>query len=178
MTPKTYQKKGRGVTIVYTITNSPLGYLLAAATAKGICAVGLGDDKKKLEQGLKNEFKAAKLKKNDPHLHKWNQALIDYLSGHKPWPRLPYDVRATAFQKRVWEWLRSIPSGTAYSYSEAAMAIGNPAACRAVAGACAANPVALVIPCHRIVPQAGGIGGYRWHSNRKRQLLKLERHKP
>ncbi len=102
------------------------------------------------------------------------QALIDYLAGSKPWPHLPYDVQATAFQKRVWDWLCSIPSGATYNYSEAAKAIGQPKAARAVARACATNPVALVIPCHRIVPKSGGVGGYRWDPNRKRQLLKLE----
>ncbi len=101
--------------------------------------------------------------------------MTDYLTGHKPWPLLPYDVQATTFQKRVWDWLRAIPSGMTYSYSEAAKAIGRPKAARALARACATNPVALVIPCHRIVPKAGGAGGYRWDSNRKRQLLKLER---
>jgi len=97
------------------------------------------------------------------------------LAGHKPWPLLPYDVQATAFQRRVWDWLRAIPSGTTYSYSEAAKAIGAPNAARAIARACATNPVALVIPCHRIIPKGGGAGGYRWGLDRKRQLLKLER---
>lgn len=159
----------------YTITDSPFGYLLVAATEKGICAVRLGKDKKKLEHELKKEFETAALQPNDKYLRQWNQSLIDYLSGHKPWPHLPYDVQATAFQRRVWDWLRTVPSGTTYSYSEAAKAIGRPRAARAVARACAANPIALAIPCHRIVLKSGRVGGYRWQTDRKRQLLKLER---
>ncbi len=163
--------------ITYTITDSPLGYLLLAATEKGICAVQLGEDKKKLEYEFKKEFEAAQWIPTDKYLCQWNQALIDYLAGHKPWPLIPYDVQATAFQRQVWHWLRTIPSGTTYSYSEAAKAIGQPSAARAVARACATNPVALVIPCHRIVPKSGGVGGYRWNPDRKQQLLKLENSK-
>jgi AraC family transcriptional regulator of adaptative response/methylated-DNA-[protein]-cysteine methyltransferase len=145
-----------------------------AATEKGVCAVRLGNDKKELVRELQKEFEAAELTENDKYLRQWIRALIDYLAGEKPWPLLPYDVRATVFQRRVWDWLRTIPSGKTYNYSEAAKAMGQPAATRAVARACAANPVALVIPCHRIVPKSGGVGGYRWNSARKRQLLKLE----
>jgi AraC family transcriptional regulator of adaptative response/methylated-DNA-[protein]-cysteine methyltransferase len=111
-------------------------------------------------------------------LQPWIQALVDYLAGHTPWPLLPYDVQATAFQRRVWEWLRTIPAGTTYNYSELAKAIGQPTAARAVARACASNPVALVIPCHRIVPRSGGIGGYRWSPARKQKLLTLEKSNP
>jgi len=174
MTPKVYQAKGSGSTISYTIADSPLGYLLLAATPKGICAVRLGNNKKQLERELKKEFAAAQFISNDKNLNQWIQALIDYLAGHKPWPLLPYDVRATAFQRRVWNWLRTIPPGTTYHYAQAAKAIGQPTAARAVARACATNPVALVIPCHRIVPKSGGVGGYRWNSNRKQKLLQLE----
>ncbi len=173
--PQTYKKKGQGEVIAYHIVRSPLGYLLLAATRKGICAVRLGNDKKKFENELKKEFEAAELRENDKNLRQWIQALINYLAGHKPWPLLPYDVQATAFQRQVWDWLRTIPPGTTYSYSEAAKAIGQPTAARAVARACATNPVALVIPCHRIVPQSGDVGGYRWNPNRKQKLLKLER---
>jgi len=175
MTPKTYQEKGRGSTISFTIANSPLGFLLLAATRKGICAVRLGNNKKLIERELKKEFAAAQFISNDKNVRQWIQALIDYLAGHKPWPLLPYDVRATAFQRRVWNWLRTIPSGTTSHYSQVAKAIGQPTAARAVARACAANPVALVIPCHRIVPKSGGVGGYRWNSDRKRKLLQLEK---
>ena len=160
--------------IAYAITDSPLGYLLLAATGKGICAVRPGNDKKTLEQELKKEFKAAQLIRNGKYVRQWMQALTGYLEGDKPWPLLPCDVKATVFQKRVWDWLRTIPAGATYNYSEAAKRIGRPAAARAVARACAANPVALVIPCHRIVPKSGGVGGYRWKADRKRKLLELE----
>ena len=160
--------------IAYTITNSPLGHLLLAATKKGICAVRLGDDKKKLQNEINTEFRSAQFKKNNKYLLQWSQALMDYLTGLKPWPLLPYDVEATTFQRRVWDWLRTIPSGSTFSYSEAAKAMGCPAATRAVARACATNPIALVIPCHRIMPKSSGVGGYRWNPDRKRRLLKLE----
>ena len=158
--------------ISYLIANSPLGYLLTAATEKGICSARLGKNKNALQKELKKKFNAARLVKTDKNLKQWLPALIDYLAGHKPWPVLPYDVKATAFQRRVWEFLRTIPSGTTYNYSAAAKAIGRPSAARAVARACAANPVALVIPCHRIIPKSGGVGGYRWDPNRKKKLLK------
>lgn len=175
MTPKTYQGKGRGRVITYTIAGSPLGCLLLAATEKGICAVRLGNNRKELEHELKKEFAAAQLIENNRQVRPWIQALVDYLAGHTPWPLLPYDVQATAFQRRVWDWLRTIPAGTTYNYSELAKAIGQPTAARAVARACAANPVALVIPCHRIVPRSGGVGGYRWSPARKQKLLTLEK---
>jgi len=174
MTPKTYQAHGRGRTISYAIVDSPLGHMLVGATDKGICAVALGHSRKNLEQEFKKEFAAAQLIRNDKHHSEWIQALIDYLAGHKPWPQLPYDVQATAFQRRVWDWLATIPAGKTYNYAQVAAAIGQPKAVRAVARACATNPVALVIPCHRIVPKSGGIGGYRWEPKRKRQLLALE----
>lgn len=174
MTPKVYQGKGVGVTIRYTIADSPLGAVILAATAQGICAVRLGNNKRALEGDLKKEFAAAELLPNDKQMQEWIQALIDYLSGARPWPLLPYDVQATAFQRRVWDWLRTIPSGTTYNYSQAAQAIGRPRAARAVARACSTNPIALVIPCHRIVPKSGGTGGYRWDPKRKKGLLELE----
>ncbi len=158
----------------YTLIQSSLGYLIVTATKKGISSVRFGEDPKKLENALKKEFGAEELKRDDPSLQKWARALIHYLEGHKPWPKLPYDIPATSFQKRVWNWLRAIPSGKTYHYSEAAKAIGNLKAARAVARACASNPAALVIPCHRIVPKSGGVGGYRWHASRKEKLLKLE----
>src|SRR6185295_17157902 len=134
-----------------TVIDSPLGELLVAANEKGICSVRLGNNKKQLERELKKEFAAAQFRENDKYLRQWVQALTDYLAGNKPWPLLPFDVQATAFQRRVWDWLRTIPSGKTYNYVEAAKAIGQPTAARAVARACATNPIALVIPCHRIV---------------------------
>ena len=160
--------------ITYTLADSSLGYLLLAATEKGICSVQLDDDKKKLESRFKKEFSAAEIVRNDKNLRKWTQALTQYLSGNKSWPQLPYDVKGTVFQQRVWKWLCTIPSGKTYNYSAAAKAIGHPKAVRALASACASNRVALVIPCHRIVPKAGGVGGYRWRPDRKRKLLNIE----
>ncbi len=162
------------IELTSTITDSPFGYVLIAATTKGICTVRFGNHPGRLARELKQECKAAEVIQRDDQRRPWRQALIDYLAGHTPWPLLPYDVRATAFQRRVWDWLRTIPSGTTYHYAQAARAIGRPTAVRAVARACAANPVALVIPCHRLVPKSGGVGGYRWHPDRKQQLLTLE----
>jgi AraC family transcriptional regulator of adaptative response/methylated-DNA-[protein]-cysteine methyltransferase len=175
MTPNAYRKGGAHQQISYTVVKTALGQLLLAATAKGICKVSLGDDAGALRTELAREFHAAELLEADDHLREWTQSLIDYLAGRAPWPNLPYDLRATAFQRLVWEWLRSIPAGTTYHYDEVAKAIGRPKAARAVAQACARNPVALVIPCHRILPKSGGVGGFRWAPERKRELLKIER---
>lgn len=177
MTPRSYQNLGEGEQIMYTITNSPLGYLLVAATSEGICSVQFDNNKIKLIRQLNKEFGQARLEEKGKDLQQWTQALIDYLAGEKPWPLLPYDVQATAFQRRVWDHLRTIPAGQTYDYAALAKAIGQPKAARAVARACATNPVALVIPCHRITPRAGGVGGYRWSPSRKEKLLKLENNK-
>ncbi|GBD16380.1 Bifunctional transcriptional activator/DNA repair enzyme Ada [bacterium HR26] len=175
MTPGTYRRGGRGATILYTLVPCPLGYLLVAATERGICAVRLGDTESELEDGLRREFPAARLERDEATLGRWVRELLDYLEGNQPHLDLPLDVRATAFQRRVWEALRAIPRGSTRSYREIAEAIGQPTAARAVARACAANPVALVVPCHRVVREDGGLGGYRWGIERKRALLDLER---
>lgn len=173
MTPGTYKQRGRGETIHYTIVASPLGALLVAATKRGICSVRLGETAIALEQELKQEFQEALLQPADSDLLNWTQALVNYLSGI-PLPELPLDVQATAFQLQVWEALRAIPIGTTASYSDIARAIGQPTSVRAVARACANNPIALVIPCHRVVQKDGGLGGYRWGVNRKQALLNIE----
>ncbi|AFZ32454.1 Ada DNA repair protein and transcriptional regulator, AraC family [Gloeocapsa sp. PCC 7428] len=174
MTPATYKRHGRGEEIRYTSANSPLGYLTIAATTCGICSVKLGDDLTKLENELHNEFRYASLHRADDELQEWIQTLIEYLSGKLPLPELPYDVKATAFQLQVWQALKQIPLGTTVSYSDVACAIGHPTAVRAVARACATNPVALIIPCHRVLPKTGGLGGYRWGVSRKQALLEME----
>lgn len=176
MTPATYQRSGHGEEIGYTIVRSPLGYLLVAATGKGLCSVRLGNTITELENELRQEFCKAQLEADVDELNEWTQALMDYLNGEHPLPNLPYDVQATAFQRRVWEALRQIPIGTTAVYSEIASAIGQPKSVRAVARACATNPVALAIPCHRVVPKSGGVGGYRWGIDRKQALLDLEKH--
>ena len=177
MTPKAYKQKGKGQTINYSIVKSPLGFLLLAATQKGICAVRLGDSKSTLVDELKDEFKHAEIRPSGSELSEWPQMLINYLSGNTPWPKLPFDVQATAFQRKVWDSLRTIPEGQTMQYNEIAAAIGQPKAARAVARACASNPVAIVVPCHRVVPKSGGMGGYRWGAGRKKKLLDIEKKK-
>lgn len=177
MTPRNYQRGGEGKLIQYTVVNSSLGALILGATENGLCLVRLGEDKNKLERELLSEFPKAEIIQADKNLQAWAEALVNYLDGSAPWPLLPYDLRATAFQRKVWEWLRTIPSGETYNYADVAEAIGAPKAARAVARACASNPVALIIPCHRIVPKSGGVGGYRWNPKRKEKLLALEKGK-
>lgn len=174
MTPASYQRRGRGKTIRYTIVESPLGPMLVAATDRGLCSVRLGETATVLQQELKQEFQDATFEPDDIKLSNWTKALVNYLSGTRPLPELPFDVQATAFQLQVWEALRAIPQGTTASYSEIAHAIGRPTSARAVAQACATNPIALVIPCHRVVAKDGSLGGYRWGVNRKQALLNLE----
>ena len=174
MTPKTYRDSGRGQHIGYSVVRTPMGYLLVAATDRGISAVKLGDDPESLLSELRQEFANARLDEGGERLRAWTDMLVAYVSGRLPWPELPYDVRATAFQRRVWEFLRTIPCGETMHYSQVAEALGRPSATRAVARACATNPVALVVPCHRIVPKRKGLAGFRWGIERKRRLLELE----
>jgi AraC family transcriptional regulator, regulatory protein of adaptative response / methylated-DNA-[protein]-cysteine methyltransferase len=174
MTPTTYRKGGKGMDIMYTTTASPLGSLLVAATERGLCTVRFGESVAELEQGLVREFPAATIRRDDAALRPWVDALVHYLDGRQPQLDLPLDVQATAFQSRVYEALRAIPYGSTRSYSQVAQAIGRPTAVRAVAHACATNPVALVIPCHRVVRDDGSLGGYRWGVERKRALLDQE----
>jgi AraC family transcriptional regulator of adaptative response/methylated-DNA-[protein]-cysteine methyltransferase len=175
MTPLAYKENGRGAHIVYTVTPCPLGRLLVAATERGICAVKLGDADREIEQALFTEFSQAEIRRDDAALEGSIQDILRHLDGQQPHLDLPLDVRATAFQKRVWQELQTIPYGETRSYSEVARAIGQPEAARAVARACAANPAALIIPCHRVVRQDGHPGGYRWGAERKEALLQRER---
>ena len=174
MTPATYRKGGRGMTISYTIADCPLGLLLVAATERGVCSVQLGDSAEAMASGLRAEFPQADVRDDGGGLRPQVRALLDYLEGQRPHPDLPLDVQGTAFQKRVWEELRRIPPGQTASYGEIAGRIGRPTAARAVARACATNPVALVTPCHRVVGGDGGVSGYRWGVARKRKLLERE----
>ena len=175
MTPATYSRGAPQTRIAYTVVPCALGRLLVAATDRGICRVGLGGGTEELEAGLRAEFPAAELRRDRRALAAVVSAILRYLDGRVAPLDLPLDVRATAFQRRVWEALRRIPYGATRSYAEVARSIGRPAATRAVARACATNPAALVIPCHRVVPADGGIGGYRWGVTRKRALLEQER---
>jgi AraC family transcriptional regulator of adaptative response/methylated-DNA-[protein]-cysteine methyltransferase len=175
MTPATYAKGGKGAEIAYGIAASPLGRLLAAATPRGICFVGLGDDDRKLEAELHRDFWAAdEIRRDDRELGRSLATLLSYLVGKEPHIDLPLDIRATAFQRRVWQELRRIPFGETRSYGEIARAMGKAGASRAVGRACATNPVALVVPCHRARGQDGSLTGYRWGIKRKAALLQRE----
>ena len=174
MTPATYGRGGAGTRIAFAVVPCALGRLLVAATARGICRVGIGDDAPALERGLRAEFPAATIARDDDTLRSWVAEITAHLDGRQPHLDLPVDVRATAFQRRVWEALRKIPYGSTRSYSEIARAMGNAKATRAVARACATNPVAIVVPCHRVVRENGDLGGYRWGVERKRAMLKQE----
>jgi AraC family transcriptional regulator of adaptative response/methylated-DNA-[protein]-cysteine methyltransferase len=174
MTPAAYRSGGPATTITYSIVPCPLGYLLVAATPNGLCAVRLGDTAQALADTLTGEFPAASVQPDDGHLTPWLASIQDYLTGAQPHLDLPLDVRATAFQRRVWQALQAIPYGSTRSYREVAEAIGQPTAARAVARACATNPVALVVPCHRVVREDGSLSGYRWGIERKETLLALE----
>jgi len=175
MTPATYQRGGKGVLIRYTTLDSPVGRMLLAATDRGVCAVTFGESDGSLLEGLRHEFPDAALHRGDVVLRRWVRALLDQMQGEHPLPQLPLDVQATAFQRRVWEHLRSIAFGTTESYGEVARAIGRASTTRAVARACATNPVAVAIPCHRVVRGNGDLGGYRWGMERKKALLEMER---
>jgi len=159
----------------YTLLPCPLGRLLLAATERGVCAVGIGDDDTTLEASLANDFPAADLRRDDAGLSRWAADVPRHLNGDLPRLDLPIDVRATAFQRRVWQELLAIPYGGTRSYSEIARRLGRPTAARAVARACATNPVAVLIPCHRVVREGGALGGYRWGPERKRAMLETER---
>jgi AraC family transcriptional regulator, regulatory protein of adaptative response / methylated-DNA-[protein]-cysteine methyltransferase len=177
MTPDKYRRGAIAATIRHTCADSPLGRMLIAATERGICSIQFARTDGELIEGLKHEFPFASRKRDDGGLQSWVSALLRHLRGEdldSP-PSLPLDIRATAFQRRVWTYLQSIPFGATRSYSEVAKAIGRPRAVRAVARACATNPVAVAIPCHRIVHQDGSISGYRWGIERKQALLKMER---
>jgi AraC family transcriptional regulator of adaptative response/methylated-DNA-[protein]-cysteine methyltransferase len=175
MTPATYKRGGRSAHIGYTVAASPLGSLLLAATDRGICAVRLGDEAATLEAGLVREYPAAQVVRDDAGLRPWLEELLQHLDGQRPHLELPLDVQATAFQWRVWQELLAIPYGSTRSYTEIAAAIGRPTAVRAVARACATNPAAVVIPCHRAVREDGSLAGYRWGIGRKQRLLEQER---
>ena len=173
MTPARYAKFGAGETIYYTVASTPIGKMLLAATERGVCSVQFGDDGKALESELRAEFPKAELTRAERRLQEQVDALREIIQGRST-ARLSLDIPATAFQRRVWEALRAIPRGETKSYSEIAAKIGRPKAARAVARACATNPVAVAIPCHRVVREDGSMGGYRWGVERKERLLGLE----
>jgi len=175
MTPDRYRRGAVATDIRYACAPSPLGRMLVAATERGICAIHFAATDEELVEGLKREFPFA-VRKHDPHSMRSSiQALRKQLAGHPLSQKLPLDIQATAFQRRVWTYLQSLPLGETKSYGEVAKAIGEPTAARAVARACATNRLAVAIPCHRIIRGDGELGGYRWGIERKRTLLDLER---
>jgi AraC family transcriptional regulator, regulatory protein of adaptative response / methylated-DNA-[protein]-cysteine methyltransferase len=175
-TRATYARGGAGVDISFVTVATSLGRLLVAATERGVCRVMLGDNAATLESDLRREFDAARVHRDTGgKLEGFVDAILSYLEGREPHLELPLDIRATAFQRRVWQELQRIPFGATRTYSEVAAAVGDPNARRAVARACATNPVALVIPCHRVVREDGALGGYRWGVERKEALLEKER---
>src|SRR5208283_1189523 len=175
MTPGTYRRGGAGANITFAIVPTPLGLMLVAATDRGLCAVRFGENATGLERDLREEFHAAELHRDESGMGRYVEPLLASLRGENTIIDLPLDVRATAFQKKVWETLQRIPRGQTRSYSDVAREIGDPKAVRAVARACASNPVALAVPCHRVVRNDGDLAGYRWGVERKKKLLERER---
>ena len=183
MTPASYRKGGAGAAIRYIVANSALGGLLLAGTSRGVCAVKLGDDTAALIAELHQEFPAADIRPVAPDddspdsggLRGWIEAALAYLDGRSTDIGLPLDVRATMFQWRVWRQLQAIPAGETRTYQQLAEELEHPKASRAVGRACATNPVAPIIPCHRALRKDGGLGGYRWGLHRKEALLDMER---
>ena len=174
MTPAAYRARGRGQRIRYALTDSAVGTVLVAATDRGVCMVSLGDDAAELESALAREYPAAERTPDPQALGAWVAAVLARIDVRDPVPDLPLDVRGTVFQRRVWEALQDIPAGETRTYREIAGAIGHPRAVRAVARACATNPAAVAIPCHRVLRADGDLAGYRWGLERKRLLLLRE----
>jgi AraC family transcriptional regulator, regulatory protein of adaptative response / methylated-DNA-[protein]-cysteine methyltransferase len=170
-----YRAKGKGQRISFACFSTPVGTVLVAATDKGVCSVKLGNDAAWLQRLLAEEFSEAEIsQKAMPDIRK---AIIEFISGESSLARVPLDIRGTVFQRRVWDELRRIPRGETRTYRDIARAVGAPDAVRAVGSACGANPVALVVPCHRAVRTDGGLGGYAWGLPRKKKLLALEKKK-
>jgi AraC family transcriptional regulator of adaptative response/methylated-DNA-[protein]-cysteine methyltransferase len=179
MTPSAYRRGGEGETMAYAYRDSALGSLVMAATNRGICFAQFGSSKEMLVKQLQEEFPKASIAEScmsdSPELDAWIQAFDAHIAGTGPRPELPLDLRGTAFQVRVWRFLLGVPEGAVVSYGEVAQGIGSPKAVRAAASACAANRVAVLVPCHRVLRGDGGLGGYRWGLERKRALIDAER---
>ena len=175
MTPATYRKGGLGMKIGYTIAKSPLGKVLVAATERGVSAVYLGDTESTLVAELREEYPRAEIAAAPDSFQRWVSEVVQRVEGKLPHMELPLDVQATAFQRRVWKELRRIPRGKTRTYAQVAKSLGQPKAVRAVACACATNPVSIVVPCHRVIREDGALGGYRWGLSRKEQLLAQEK---
>ncbi len=172
--PGVLRRGGQGLSIQYTIMDCPFGRLLVGSTGNGVCEVCMGSSDEAVETALREDYPQAKVLRSDEGLTKWVSVLDGYFHGRRLPPNLPLDVRATAFQWKVWKQIQSIPYGATTTYSDIANALGVPWAARAVARACATNPVSILVPCHRVVGKDGDLRGYRWGKERKEALLKLE----
>ena len=172
-----YRASGRGQRVSYAVFELEIGNMLLAATPRGLCAVKLGDDARLLRRQLAEEFSAAELVEDPGVLREFKERISSFVQGKARLDRVPLDIRGTVFQKKVWDALRRIPRGETRTYQQIAREIGAPRAVRAVGSACGANPVALVVPCHRALRRDGGLGGYAWGIERKRKLLELEQPK-
>ncbi len=179
MTPNQYRRGGHGVSITWATAETAVGLMMMGATDRGLCFLQFGDNEEAMLAELRKEYPSAQIAPMatppSPEFVQWMAALTDHLAGNRPGLDLPLDIRATAFQMRVWNYLQAIPYGEVQSYSEVAAGIGHPTAVRAVARACATNPVAIAIPCHRVIRGTGELGGYRWGLARKRALIDRER---
>jgi AraC family transcriptional regulator of adaptative response/methylated-DNA-[protein]-cysteine methyltransferase len=175
MTPCSYRNHGKGAKISYTVFDTRLGKVLLAATEKGVCSIQFGSSSNSLEIGLRNEFSAAEITRDDSALARLSSTLVKYIEGRELSLNFPLDIQATAFQQLVWTALRNVPRGKTQSYADIARQIGKPRSHRAVARACASNPVALAVPCHRVIHSDGRADGYRWGNKRKSALLQTER---
>jgi AraC family transcriptional regulator of adaptative response/methylated-DNA-[protein]-cysteine methyltransferase len=174
MTPAQYRKGAPEVNIRYTVARCRLGYLLLGATERGICAIRIGDSERALEGELLHEFPKAEKRRDQGELDRWLADVLRRVDGQEGDPRLPLDIRVSVFQRRVYNELQRIPRGQTRSYAEVARRLNMPRAARAVARACATNPVAVVVPCHRVVRGNGELGGYRWGIKNKQKLLAAE----
>ena len=177
MAASEYRAKGKGQTIAYCSFSTPLGTVLVAATARGVCTIKLGDDGAALRKLLTEEFSEAELVEDAGSMKSVREKILGFVAGDQSLAKVPVDVRGTVFQRKVWDELRRIPAGETRTYQQIARAVGAPLAVRAVGSACGANPVALLVPCHRAVRTDGGLGGYAWGLSRKKRLLDLERRK-
>ena len=177
MAARDYRAKGKGQTIAYCSFSTRLGTVLVAATARGVCTIKLGDDAAALRKLLAEEFSEAELTEDAGSMKGVKEKILGFVAGDQSLGKVPVDVRGTVFQRKVWDELRRIPAGETRTYQQIARAVGAPLAVRAVGSACGANPVALLVPCHRAVRTDGGLGGYAWGLSRKKRLLDLERRK-
>jgi AraC family transcriptional regulator of adaptative response/methylated-DNA-[protein]-cysteine methyltransferase len=174
MAPKAFMSGGLGESIRYAVEPCALGVIIVAATPKGVCGIEFGDSAHTLIERLRQRFPHATLEPGDPAFRVWVARVLAYIDHPSGLLDLPLDIQGTVFQRRVWQALRVIPSGSTASYADVAAAVGQPKAVRAVAQACARNQLAVAVPCHRVVRSDGSLSGYRWGTARKAELLRRE----